>query len=226
MDASALFRDPLLAPSVAWEACKRLWGNGISEWEPDTFRAELRHNKIEARPGLMAKILGAQTIATTTVWTSDYDPLFAFALACVDIPSASDAFHHPYSEQLAWAIREVRRLHPLPADLDNEGFDPDEIDPAISCVLAEEGFLLAPAELSFVQDVLDRMTWLPKQREEVRAAWAKDWQTLDQDPLHSKAEKLDLSDPVSVHLSKLAGVRSYVLGMETLRASQLASILF
>lgn len=224
MDAKALFADPNLAPSCAWEACKRLFGDGVGEWEPDTFRIELARKGVDARPGLMAKILGAQTVATTRIWCNDYDALFAFAVACQGVPAASDSFHHPTPEQLAWAICEVRRLHPLPADLSNEGFDPDEIDPAVSCVLLDEGFLVAPDELSFVQDALDRMTWNQKLRDETKAAWARDWSGLDAETLHGKATALDQADPLNVQLARLAGVRAFVLDMETLRSQQHASI--
>jgi len=225
MGLVTLFQDPLLAPSVAWAACVRLWGEDVTEWEPDTFRIELKHLKVDARPGVMAKILGAQTVVTTKVWTCDYDALFAFALACHGIGADSSSFHHPYSEQLAWALREIRRLHPLPDDLANEGFDPDEIDPAVSCVLADEGFLVAPDDLSFVQDVLDKMTWNPRLRDEVRAAWDADWSTLDGETLHGKASALDMANPLNVQLAKLAGVRASVLGMEALRAEQNASLI-
>ena len=224
MDAAAILHDPLLAPSVAWDVCKRLFGEDIVEWESDTFRVSLARKRVDALPGTMAKIMGAQTVVTTKVWTYDYDALFHFALACVGIPAASDVFPHPYSEQVAWAIREIRRLHPLPGALDDEGFDPDEIDPAIACVLAEEGFVLAPEEVKFAQGALDRMTWNRPLRDEASAAWNDDWLTLDAASLHGKAEKLDMADPLNVQLAKLAGVRHYVLGMETLRASQQAAV--
>lgn len=223
MEAALLFRDPLLAPSIAWELCKHLFGDSIEDWEPDTFRISLDRLGIEAKPPVMAKILGAQTVVTSKIWACDYDALFAFALACHGVPAAGDAFHHPYSEQIAWAVREIHRLHPLPDDLDNDGFDPDEIDPAVACVLADEGFLVAPSELKFVQDVLDKLTWNPALRDEVLVAW-KDWVDLDADSLHGKAEKLNMSEPVNVHLAKLAGVRAYVLSMEALRAKQYATL--
>lgn len=223
MDTRAVFSDPNLAPSSAWEACKVLFGEDVKDWEPDTFYIELQRKGVNVRPGLMAKLLGAQTVVTTKVWTCDYDALFAFALACQGVPAAAESFHHPTPEQLAWAICEIRRLHLLPADLDNEGFDPDEIDPAIACVLHDEGFVVAPDELQFVQDMLDKMTWQPKLTEQTKAAW-KNWAGLNAEGLHGKASALPQTEPLNVQLARLAGVRAFVLDMETLRAQQHATI--
>lgn len=218
MDLRGLLADPELAPSCAWAACRSLFGGDVADWEPDTFRIELGRKGVDVRPALMAKVLGAQTVVTTTVWANDHDALFAFALACEGVPAAADAFHHPTPEQLAWAIREIRRLHPLPADLANEGFDPDEIDPAVACVLLDDGLCVAPDELGFVQDVLDRMAYRPDGFvERVAADWRRDWSELGEEALHGKAQELDLASPHDLQLHHLAAIRQYVLRQERQR---------
>lgn len=227
MGLKSLLSDTELAPSCAWSACKRLLNADIDDWEPDVFRIELQRKGVEVTPSLMAKLLGAQTVITTTAWASDHDALFAFALCCDGVPSDAGAFHHPTPEQLAWALREIRRLHPIPDTADNDGFDPDEIDPAVACLLLDEGISVAPEELSFVQDVLDRMAYTPEGfNARVLAAWNADWRDLDEEALHGKALTLDLASPHDLQLRHLATTRLHVLKQERQRDDACSTLSF
>ena len=208
MSARSLLSDPGVDLSVAWDACQRVFGKDVLAWEPDTFRIELHRLDVPCTPGLLAKILGAQTLLTTPHWLHDYDVFFAFALACDGVPSASDAHHHPTPEQISWAMREVQHLLGRVPNHD-EGFDPDDVDPAIAVVLAEAGFFTAPDEVSFVQPILDRMTFV---KEASKKEVISRWETLRDLPITALHRKLD-DEPESVvvvQLHRLADVRSYI----------------
>lgn len=154
--ASETLRDPHVEMSVAWVAAQKVLGLTIPAWEPDTIRIELERAKIPPTDELMTKLLGAQTVATGPVWTYDHDVLFALALACDGVPASAEAIHHPTPEQLCWVVRELTALtdHVFTKD---DGFDPDTIDPAIAVVLHDEGIALAPPELAFAQEALDKL---------------------------------------------------------------------
>lgn len=220
MDLREVLADPHVAPSIAWKAVAQACGIDVELWEPDTFRAELKRRGVEPSDALMAKLLGAQTVKTTNTFAFDHDVLFAFALACDGVPAASDAFHHPTVEQLAWAMHEIDRLAPHPMSED-AGFDPDEIDPAVAMLLLDEGFVLAPVELGFCQEVLDRYSHAdPLFRGEVAAAWAPHEHD-DPVALHGKLECCSAKEePLDVQLCRLADVKRYVAEKEQERDRQ------
>jgi hypothetical protein len=166
----------------------------------------------------MCKVLGAQTAVTTWTWVSDHDVLFAFALACDDIPTTSGMIHHPTVEQLAWSMRELAALIGK-APNEDDGFDPDTIDPAIAAVLHHDGWVLAPKELAFCQDVLDRFTKTDVEfTHEVRAAWAE-LQDYTAEGLRQKIEGLK-ENALHIQLRRLADCRLHLEERERLRAQQ------
>jgi hypothetical protein len=215
-----LLDDPESCPSVLWQAFCREHPNA-TDWEPDAFRIELQRLGIHASPALMAKLLGAQTIAEHDCWLADHDVLFAFALACYGVPSAYDGFHHPEPRQLAWAMREVTAIRGAAPD-EHEGFDPDEIDPAVAVVLADEGWFQAPDELAFCQWVLDRMTYPAA---EAKKDASERWAELRKLPLADLRGKVrdEHDDPAQAQLNRLIDARVHVLEMDDLRARQRAA---
>lgn len=218
MDLKEILSEPTLAPSVAWKAVSKAFGHDVELWEPDTFRLELHRRGIDPNEALMAKLMAAQTIKTTHTFAHDYDVLFAFSLCCDGVPAACDAHHHPTVEQLCWAIHEIDRIAEKPLSHD-EGFDPDEIDPAVAVVLLEEGFAIPPLELDFCRDVLNRMSHAdPLFRGEVTHAW-EPYEHADPEALHSKLDGLP-ETPLNVQLHRLADVKRYVSEKERERERQ------
>jgi hypothetical protein len=212
--------DPLLTSSVALEAVKKLLGPTVLAWEPETIRLELTRRGITVDDGVMAKILSAITIVTTRAWTADHDVLFAFAVACCGVPADAEALHHPTPEQLCWAIHEIAALVGAAVN-DDEGFDPDTVDPAIAVVLHDEGFMVTPDELRFAQDALDRSNRYSLDaglKKRVLDAWKK-LATLPVNELRKELAKLD-EDPYGVQLRRLGDCRLYVAEHEERRAKQ------
>lgn len=169
-DPKVVLKNEWCLPSSAWKAYLKIFGNDANIWEPDTIRLELARRSIVPTDSLMAKILGAQTITTTFSWTYDHSVLFSFALACDGIPANYEQVEQPTPEQLCLALHEIQKLVGKRLT-EEEGFDPDTIDPAIAVVLHHDGFVLAPEELSFVQEHLDNFTRTPGLKEQVKATW-------------------------------------------------------
>lgn len=173
MTPEEILKDPHAAPSVVWKIVEAWLGEAARVYETETLHLGLERRGVPWTPELAAKVLGAQTILVSNVWTYDYDVFFAFSLACDGVPSASDAHHHPTPIQMAWAASEIEELTGKELTHD-EGLDPDTVDPAIALVLFEDGWIVTPDTLTFVQDALDRLT--PdhqKLRADVQEAWAR-----------------------------------------------------
>lgn len=210
----------MVVTSVALAAVKKLLGEECLHWEPETMRIELSARGVSVNDGLMSKILSAITVVTTNTWTYDHDVLFAFAVACCGVPSDPDALRHPTPEQLCWAVNELRVLTGAVID-DDEGFDPDAIDPAVATVLHDEGYILAPEELMFAQDVLEKQNQYGHDAELLKSV-KEGWQTLSKvpvDQLHKLLDKLD-EDAEGVQVRRLGDCKLYVAEREVRRAKQ------
>jgi len=119
-------------------------------------------------------------------------------------------------------MREVQHLLGKTPNED-EGFDPDDVDAALAVILADAGFFIAPDEISFVQPVLDRMTFVNNDtRKEVVSRW-NDLRKLSIDDLHSKLKNEDTSI-VTIQLHRLADVRTHLSVREETWNHQHASL--
>ena len=81
---------------------------------------------------------------------------FAFCLACSGVSPSPGMPQHPTPEELAWGVEEMKALRPeLARRMPDEGFDPDEIDPAVAVALVHDGWHVAPKELDFADDAVE-----------------------------------------------------------------------
>lgn len=199
--------EPDAPPSAVWMQAGLLFGETIPVWEPDTFRIELSRRSIEPTDSLMARLLGAQTILTSPTWLHDHVAFFAFACACDGIPASYDVQRQPTVEQLCWAILECERFHPgFIKGIEDVGFDPDEVDAAISVVLLDDGWAVLPEQLTFCEDVFKRLyRGDPDLPGRVSKAWDK-IKHLDAAALAYEVRHLD-ETAVNVQLQRLADCR-------------------
>lgn len=224
MSAKSVLQDPAVTPSVAWSAVKKLMGPTVGAWELESIRIELGRKSIATSDELMAKVFAAMTIVTTRTWVYDHDVLFAFALACSGVPANAADIHHPTPEQLCWAMCEIRALTGAKLDAD-EGFDPDTIDPAIAVVLHDDGYVLAPCELNFAQDSLNKLN-VHGHAQELMSELEEGWDAVCKIPIAELKKKLSQLDeePLEVQIQRLGDCRLYVAEHELLRAKQHAAL--
>jgi hypothetical protein len=224
VSAKDVLKDPQLLSSVALVAVKRLLGPTVVGWEPDTIRIELKRREVEPTDELMAKIMSSITVATTNTWTTDHDVLFAFAVACCGVPASAEVLHHPTPEQLCWAMHEIHAItgHEI---TDDEGFDPDAIDPAIAAVLHDEGFVYAPEELAFAQDALDHMT-APAHATELKRRVIAACKVMSEWPSELLRRHLDKlgESAADIQLRRLGDCKLFVAERQLRRARQHASL--
>jgi hypothetical protein len=221
VNARELLKDPQVQPSVAWKALRASWGEGARFWEPETLRIELTRGGVTPTDALMAKLLGAQTVALTGAVYEDHHVLFTFALACDNVPATGDLDPQPTVEQLAWALSEIREITGLEWT-DADGPDPDEIDAAVSCVLIDEGFAVAPHPLGFCKIVFDRLSHAHTLRKQVEQAWPMlDKLTIrNAEATLNKAPEGDLR----VQLTRLYDLKRYLAERAHERANQQSAL--
>lgn len=120
------------------------------------------------------------------------------ALAFDGLPPNPDALEEADVHQLAWAVEEAARIVAWHGDKAHEFRQ----EPAAyaAAVLHRDGYVVAPTQLAFAQEILDGMNaHASSLREETEKAWAAlDKSSMD---VHAFPET-----PVGVQLARLAGV--------------------
>jgi hypothetical protein len=221
MDALEILKDTHASASVAWAAVEALLGRGARAWEPETLHLELERRGVPWDDAVSAKVLGAQTILTTRSWSHDHVVFFAFAMACDGHPAGSVA--HPTVTQLAWAVTEVEALTEGKIGED-EGFDPDGVDPALALVLHDDGWVLTPSQLQFCQHALSSLDRSEGTlRGKVERVWGK-LRYLPDDQLRSLVARAP-EDAVGVQVAHLADCELEVRARAHLRAEHRRELL-
>lgn len=209
MSSKEVLLDPTCAISSAVAAAKNLLGKEMLTWDPDTIQITLKAQLGNVPDDLMAKLLAGITILTNQAWTYDHEVLFAFALACCGIPADGEAVPHPTPEQLCWAVDELQFLFGKAITVD-EGFDPQTVDPAVAVVLHDEGYVLAPDLLHFVQEELDALNC--KDVDQLRRKVEKFWSAkkdCDGRELRAAADAIE-DDAVKIQIGRLVNCELYV----------------
>lgn len=211
-----MLEKPDLCNSVIKKWLDKKFGNYWLNWEPFTLSQMLPPPVTDS---LMAKVLATQTILVTNSWTYDYEVLFNFALSEDGIPAASDAFPYPIPEQLCWSIIELQTILDKKITKD-EGFDPDNIDPAIATLLLNEGFVYPPKELEFCEDVLKNILDEEhhKLMNDVKTIWNRLKGHSDKD-IEEVIINSDKNDPLTVQISRLVDCKNFTLGKSTIRSN-------
>lgn len=205
-----ILQDPQVPPSVVWAVVEKLMGKEALAYEPDTLRIELTRRGA-SWDAIAPKVLGAQTIQVTRVWVWDHDALFAFALACDGLHADPELVHHPEIAAVAWAVDEIAELVGSPMT-DERGFDPDTIDPAIAVLLHDEGWVVAPEPLCFVQEDLDRLNHHQTPlRDQVQAAWLLPDPPVDETPRGVQLARLsDVATERAARIQHRANLREHL----------------
>lgn len=182
-------------------------------WEPYTIYEMLERDfNIISSESLQAKILAVQTVRITDTWTNDYEVFFNFCLSEDGLPAASDAFPYPTPEQLCWGVKELEKIFNKKIT-DDEGFDPDTVDPAVASLLINEGFVYTPDPLHFCLDVMENLIDsehkdLMKNVEKIWKQLKKHENTID---IKNAIENSDKEDPLTVQISRLADCLDFTL---------------
>lgn len=200
--------DSLVASAVCLAAKERV-GDGWLLWEPETLWREL-----EVAPGNRAQLMAGRGLLIHGRFF--YDGLVfdrtcaAFANEVLDI----DGFDDTLVMHLAWGMDEARKISELFEDpfllMDRE---PCEV---AATQLWQEGFVLAPSELSFAQPALDRR-W-GKDAAELKRTVSELWADLRGHDL----SKIPYPETArGVQLARLASVELFLRERRATRSKQL-----
>lgn len=212
---SALSDDATVA-SVVCKAARKELGDGWLLWEPESIWKELAHRDIEVPEGNRQQLMAGRGLLIHGRFF--YDGLVfdrtcaAFANEVLDI----DGFDDTLAMHLAWGLDEARKICEIFDDpfllMDRE---PCEVT---ATQLWQEGFVLAPKELSFAQAALDRRN---REAGQLKREVSELWADLDGHKLR------DIPYPESakgVQLARLASVELFLEERRSVRARQDANL--
>jgi hypothetical protein len=182
-------------------AARQLLGDHDA-WEPEAIWLTLERTDVDLSPINRAKLMAA--IALTLVPSFYWDGL-VFEKTAISftgrVPNPA-ALEEATSAELAWSVREAGWILSV-AELELPDFGHEPAAYA-AVVLAREGLVLAPPELSFCQDLLDGMNpGSSSLKTEVRSTLA----ALSADELETHRYE---ETPTGVQLAQLAAIALHV----------------
>lgn len=184
--------------STLFFALKQLLGDMCGAWEPESIWLELDDRGIDMPRINRDKFLAASSLVQSPAFFWDGIVFEKTAMAFNNILSDSEILQEASPAELSWAVFEAKKLRELDLEFDNE-----PIGYAAVC-LHRAGLHVAPEELAFAQEALERMNLAGKEMiEEIKSRW----EALDKSDLVT----LDLSEsPIDVQIAQLATVELYM----------------
>lgn len=200
-----LFTDKRSHPIQIYEVLCMRYGEEWAEWEPETLWWALRRDFGPVGEVTRNKIMALRLAATSDAPWLDWDTFENSTLAWNDVIPLFGAYQPVTPAQAAFGVQVLRAVR---ADEEFRW----EVKAYIAASLEDNGFVYAPREwFDGAQDVIDRKMWLIGFKTAVADAWEK---IRDVDPQNIE---WDDSNPVHVHLLKLAVIHRYLLEREALR---------
>jgi hypothetical protein len=196
-----LLRDPDTSAVVLMACLPPLLGDFLA-WEPESIWLECERQGVDLPEPNRAKIMAAVALHLIPSFYWDGIVFEKTAIAFDGTVPNPEIIEEASPARLAWAVVEaawiLERAKQPPREFESE--------PRVyaGIIMARAGYMLAPEQLAFAQDVLDRHRPVKNGvYEGVRARWAR----IDKNGL----EKLSLDEsPVDVQIARLASVELHV----------------
>lgn len=182
-------------------------------WEPETLWLTLEREGMEVptcnRDKLQAGI--ALLFVPAFYWDGIVFEKTAIAFDCYE--SNPDALEEASSAQLAWAVKEAEWILTQHDGVPHSFAHEPKAYSAL--VMHREGLVLAPKQLAFAQEALDRLNTTTTLRDRVETRWNALNKTGLADVAFEETEE-------DVQLARLAAIELHVLDKETNAANGLA----
>jgi len=210
--AKALLRDEATCAFACMRSMDTLLTDQWFAWEPETLWLELSHLGVSVPVGNRDQIMAGRAVVTTGRFY--YDAL-AFEKTCVsfsnDMPNY-EALDDAPVEFIAWANDEAYKIHLFYTEQNLE-YDREPVE-YTAAQLKLAGFLVAPSQLHWAQERLDKYYSKDTHalKKEVMTAWAKT-------PAGGFEET-----PVGVQLARLAAVQAHWTAKSGQLAKDLAKL--
>lgn len=216
-EVKQLLRAETTTAAALYAATKKLIGDFLT-WEPESIWLELQHHGVDLPPANRAKLNACIALHLVPAFYWDAGVFEKTIIAFDHTEPNPDVLEEARPEAIAWGVLEAEAVRRMVGDEQLE-FD-SEPKAYAAVVLNRAGLVLAPDELSFCQDALDRLTVNDSHRGRVGEGWAnlkvKDAEELRQ---HHFEES-----PVDVQLAHLAACRLYVRDKQAQQARELAAL--
>lgn len=200
-----LFTDKRAHPLQIFDILNMRYQEEWVEWEPETLWWALRRDFGPVGEVSRNKIMALRLAASTDAPWLDWDTFENCTLAWNDVIPLFGAYQPVTPAQAAFGVQVLRAIR------GDEEFS-WEVKVYIAATLEEHGFVYAP-EVFYdgAQEVIDRKLWLHGFKSELTSAWER---VRDLDP---QQIEWDETNPLHVHLVKLAVVHRYLLEREAIR---------
>jgi hypothetical protein len=200
---------------VLSRAAKTALGPEYVDWEPESVYLTLSRDGADVPEVNRAKLMAAVTLRLIPSFYWDGVVFEKTAVAMDNRMPNPDTLEEPSPAQLAWAVVDSAWVLSDASETARE-FDSEPIGYA-GVILYRAGFVLAPEQLSFAQDCLDRERRHDHLLEDVRDAWAR----LDK----SKLAEIEFEEnPLEVQLVRLAAVELHVRDKRAAAKAALATL--
>lgn len=216
--ASSESRRLLAAPGTATVAlmlsAKNLVGD-FHGWEPETLWVTLEREGVHVPVQNRDKLQAGLALLLVPAFYWDGIVFGKTAIALDEFESNPTALEEASSAQLAWAVKEAAWI----ITQHGESVRDFQHEPAAyaALVLHREGLVLAPAQLGFAQEILDRMNTQTDLRDRVQTRW----NALDKSKLAAVAFEETAED---VQLAHLAAIELHIQAREADAARDLAGL--
>lgn len=216
MSLKDLLVDESTCAAALMEGTRRLIGNYLA-WEPESIWEDLDRRGIDLPAANRDKLMAAVTLRLVPSFYWDAVVFEKTALALNDRTINPAILEEASPAQLAWAVVEADVIRRLGQEPTQEFYHEPRAYTGV--VLQRAGFALAPEELAFAQDALDRERHCGdcELRRQVQEAWRKL-------PPGGRAGAAYPETRVGVQLANLAGVALHVRQRMDALQRQLASL--
>ncbi len=151
----SLLSDENTCASAVLYAAEKLLGPGVFLWEPQTIWLELKHQGIDLPVSNREKLMAARNLVTTGRFWYDASVFEKTCTAFNDEESQFEGVEDVPVMCLDWAVWEAHEIAKHYSILETAEFD-RECTSYCSIQLYRENFVIAPEQLTWVQDSLDR----------------------------------------------------------------------
>ncbi len=212
-----LLADDATTASVVCKAAEKVLGDGWLLWEPESIWKELKHQGVEVPLGNRQQLMAGRGLLVHGRFFYDGPVFDRTCAAFSNEVLAIDELDETLAMHLAWGVDEGKKLCAL-FEHELEPFD-REVVTTCAAQLWEEGMVLAPDELSFAQQALDK-EWHVEccgLKDRVQKAWA-DLRG------HSLREVPYPETPGGVQLARLAAIDVFLDERRRVRDRQLVAL--
>lgn len=209
-NAKAILKSCDARALAAIVATERILGPQFLAWEPETIRVELADEGVEITSANFDALMAAITLRVTTNFYWDANTFENVIVALNAHNVVFDTLQEVTPAQIAWGVTQAHLIvdklsnHDIPKKLSRDDrFDYEPVCFAVAACM-HAGMSVAPKELSFCRELLDKRTQSDREFvSQIKKAWRK----MDKTKLSAYTFK---DTPVDIQLSKMATVVLYV----------------